>query len=607
MEENSHHSSLVEESAALRRFLVWCLRFISAAVVLLLIATFLIEPTQWRRYISIALVASVALISWWQMRRNLRAAMVTIVIGVWLMSSVGILMFSGVHSANVIVYPFTIAIVGWTLGRRWLILVSAMTICFILVIGGAEMLGLFTPSVRASPAIVTVQIVMVLAMLALLSYEGRQILAGSRDRAVALGQELKLRATQAASSEHELAEILDNVPAAVASFEVDARVRNCNTRYADLFGMTVAQVKGCVTLGFVPESQLSVLMPRWNMAMAGSPQSYRRMNVDHRTGEEIWLDCNLIPEFVDGKVAGLFAMLVDVTGKVRAENALRELNNELEARVAKRTAELARAMEDLHASRDELVRSQAKAGLSALVASVSHELSTPIGNSVLVATSLADMAKQMQLQLDSDQLRKSSLLQHNRALAEGSEMLIHNLERAEALLGNFKQVSADQASEQRRSFDLAAVVAEVVNSLAPSQKNLSHRIEVDIPAGIVMDSLPGPIGQVLINLINNAYTHAFEGRCDGVLRISASVHGSNVQLRVADNGAGMTRDVVLHMFEPFFSTKIGEGGTGLGMSIVDSIVRKTLGGGISVRSVVGQGTSYEIVLPLKTPLLFAEA
>ncbi len=597
----------MDESAALRRFLVWSQRFILAAVFLLLLATLLTEPTQWRRYVNMGLVAFVAILSWWQMRTSLRAAMVTIIIGVWLMSSVGILMFSGVHSANVIVFPFTIATVGWTLGRRWLIVVTVVTVGFLLAVGGAEMLGLFTPSQRASPAIVTIQIVMVMAMLALLSYEGRQILAASRDRAVALGQELHLRAAQAAASEHELAEILNNVPAAVASFDTQARVRNCNNRYANLFGMTVEQIKGCVTLDFVPECQLSVLMPRWNLAMAGTVQSYRRMNIDSRTGDVIWLDCNLIPEIVEGQVVGLFAMLVDVTGRVRTDNALKELNNELEARVAKRTAELARAMEDLHASRDELVRSQAKAGLSALVASVSHELSTPIGNSVLVATSLADMAKQMQHQVETDQLRKSSLLQLNYALAEGSEMLIHNLERAEILLRNFKQVSVDQASEQRRSFDLAAVVAEVVNSLAPSQRNLGHRIEVDIAPGIVMDSLPGPMGQVLINLINNAYTHAFEGRTDGLLSISASVHNSNVQLHVADNGSGMTREVLLHLFEPFFSTKIGEGGTGLGMSIVDTIVRKTLGGGITVRSVAGQGTSYQIVLPLKTPMLFVQA
>ena len=102
-------------------------------------------------------------------------------------------------------------------------------------------------------------------------------------------------------------------------------------------------------------------------------------------------------------------------------------------------------------------------------------------------------------------------------------------------------------------------------------------------------------------LINNAYFHAFEGRSDGVLVISAQVLDRQVNLRFADNGVGIPQHVLLHLFEPFFSTKIGHGGTGLGMSIVDSIVRKALGGSMHVRSVLGQGTTIDIHLPLVAP------
>ena len=402
-----------------------------------------------------------------------------------------------------------------------------------------------------------------------------------------------------------MAQLLHNVPAAVASFDHQSRVRNCNLRYADLYGLTVTDVIGRARADFVPADQLVNMLPYWSLAMSGTPQNYRRISVYPQTGVEAWLDCSLVPEWDDGKVTGLYAMLVDVTDKVRADAELLSLNNELEARVARRTAELARAMENLHVSREELVRSQAKAGLAAMVASVSHELNTPIGNSVLVASSLGDMARQLQQQMDANQLKKSGLLQHNKALAEGCNILMHNLTRAEALLKNFKQVSADQASEQRREFDLAEVVAEVVSSLVPSLRTLGHRVEQDIPEGIVMDSLPGPMGQVIINLINNAYHHAFEGRRDGLLTISARLHDTQVRLQVSDNGAGMPEDVLSNLFEPFFSTKIGRGGTGLGMSIVDNIVRKNLGGSIAVRSVVGEGTTYDILFPLRAPVTYS--
>ena len=598
-----------EDIFALRRFVVWCQWSILLAVVFISIGVFFSAQGGWLRYVNLALMASIAVLSHWQMRTSPRRAMVVIALGVWLASSVGIVTLGGVHSANVLIYPFTIATVGWALGRRWLVAITVLTLIFLGCVGLAEIAGWLVPTPRAGAGIVTIQAVVVISMIALMSFEGRQILAASRDRAVELGQALEQRVHASATRERQVAQLLNNVPAAVASFDARSHVRNCNQRYAELFGLTVDDVVGRVTADFVPLAQLATLTPYWKLALAGSPQKYRRMSVHPHTRIETWLDCNLVPEWDDDKVTvtGLYAMLVDVTDKVRADAELLSLNNELEARVARRTAELARAMENLHASREELVRSQAKAGLAALVASVSHELSTPIGNSVLVASSLADMARQLQYQTDNNQLKKSTLLQQNQALAEGCQMLISNLARAEALLRNFKQVSADQASEQRREFDLAEVVAEVVSSLAPSLKTLGHRVEQNIPEGIRMDSLPGPIGQVIINLINNAYHHAFEGRTDGLMTISARLQGANVHLEVSDNGAGMSPEVLLNLFEPFFSTKIGRGGTGLGMSIVDSIVRKSLGGSIAVRSVVGEGTSYDMVLPLKAPVLYSGA
>jgi signal transduction histidine kinase len=116
-----------------------------------------------------------------------------------------------------------------------------------------------------------------------------------------------------------------------------------------------------------------------------------------------------------------------------------------------------------------------------------------------------------------------------------------------------------------------------------------------------MDSFPGPLGQVAINLINNAYLHAFDGTSDGILTIRAQAGEDAVQLSFSDNGAGIPDDVLRQLFEPFFSTKIGRGGTGLGMSIVDSIVRKTLGGAVHVKSVMGVGTTFDIALPLRAP------
>lgn len=313
------------------------------------------------------------------------------------------------------------------------------------------------------------------------------------------------------------------------------------------------------------------------------------------------MDASVTPEREFGKVVGLYAVLVDVTDKVQAESEIRNLNADLEGRVARRTEELAQAMDRLQESREALVSSQAKATLSALVASVSHELTTPIGNSVLVATTLTDLSRQMQLQIDSGQVRKSSLLSLNRTLDEGSQLLLSNLARAETLLKNFKQVSVDQASEQRRTFVLDQMIGDVLSSLRPSLKLSPHRTVLDIPQGIAMDGLPGPLGQVVINLVNNAYLHAFEGITAGVLTIRAADLGSRVEISIADNGVGMDPVVQAQVFNPFFSTKIGRGGTGLGLSIVDSLVRKVLRGSLHIESSPGAGTAFLIGLPKVLP------
>ena len=293
-----------------------------------------------------------------------------------------------------------------------------------------------------------------------------------------------------------------------------------------------------------------------------------------------------------------------VQARVRAQLMLRqtlrqvqELNENLELRVAQRSAELQQATEDLRRSQESLAKSAANATLSTLIASVSHELGTPLGNSKMVASTLAEHTRDMVRAVHAGLLKRSGLDQFLEQVGDGVALLQRNLERAVELLGDFRQVAADQASEQRRSFDLAHVVGEILHTLSPSLKRHPHRVVVNIPTGITMDSLPGPLGQIVINLVNNAYAHAFEGRQDGVLTIDASVQDGTVLMHFTDNGVGMTPEHVDQLFVAFFSTKIGRGGTGLGMAIVQNLVSKAMGGRITVASTPGQGTRFELALP----------
>lgn len=293
-----------------------------------------------------------------------------------------------------------------------------------------------------------------------------------------------------------------------------------------------------------------------------------------------------------------------VRARVSAQLMLRQvqdLNQNLELRVAQRTAELQQALEHLQHSQEELAHSAANATLSTMIAGVSHELGTPLGNSKMVAGTLAEYTRNTVRDMESGLLRRSGLAQYMEQMTEGVALLQRNLERSVDLLANFRQVAADQASEQRRTFDLASMVNEILHTLSPSLKRHPHKVVVDIPEGIDMDSQPGPLGQVVINLVNNAYLHAFEGRSHGVLTIEGRLDGEQVRLAFVDNGVGMAPEHLAKLFVPFFSTKIGNGGTGLGMAIVRNLVGKTLGGRITVSSVLGEGTRFDLVMPRVLP------
>jgi signal transduction histidine kinase/CHASE1-domain containing sensor protein len=303
----------------------------------------------------------------------------------------------------------------------------------------------------------------------------------------------------------------------------------------------------------------------------------------------------------NGKPLQIVGMMVEINARKQAEARIVELNNTLEQRVRERSAQLEAAMEKLCQVQDELSRTEARATLSTMVASVSHELSTPMSNGLISSSALAAQAAEFERRMAAGGLRRSELLRFVAQMRSGSQLAQRNLERAVELLGNFRQVAADQASEQRRSFDLQEVIQEIVGTLAPSLRRRPHALLLEIPAGITMDSYPGALGQVAINLINNAYLHAFDEGQAGELRIQARLEGDQVRIEFRDNGRGMSQDALDKIFLPFFSTKIGKGGTGLGMAIVQTLSSKTLGGSVSVSSQPGQGSCVTVLLPLRAP------
>ncbi len=542
-------------------------------------------------------------LSYFQLKHSVQRGVSVLIVGLWGATSAITILFAGVHSANMLIYPFLIVLTGWLLGTRWLMGIAGSTIAMVMVLGVLEFQGFYHPSPRAGVVFVTLTLVSTLVAISFLTAVAYRSLSQKRDQAYTLAQQMAQQNMTLAQRERDLQMIMSHVSAGLASFDSNSRLRFGNQRYAALFGAQAEQLVGQHIAEYMPQPALDLMMPHWNQCLAGARAEYRRINCNPVTGEARIFDVALEPEYHEARVTGLFALLIDVTEEVAAEEHIKELNATLEKRVELRTQELHAALDTLQRSQEELARSETRAALNTLIASVTHELSTPLGNSLMVASTLVCESDEFQKAVDSNQLKRSDLNTFADAVRSGNDLLLRNLQRAADLLSKFKQVANDQASEQRRSFDLAIVVKEILDTLAPSLKRHPHRIVLDIPEGITMDSLPGPLGQVIINLTNNAYLHAFEGRSDGVLTFSASTDGESVLLRCEDNGVGISDDNLQHLFEPFFSTKKGQGGTGLGMGIMENLVRKTLGGSLQIHSELGVGTRVDVHLPRVAPLV----
>ncbi len=253
-------------------------------------------------------------------------------------------------------------------------------------------------------------------------------------------------------------------------------------------------------------------------------------------------------------------------------------------------------MTEIFQLRESLAQSERLASLGSMVAGIAHELNTPIGVALTASSSLRADSSSLQKMAETGSLRKSVLTETLDCLHEASQLVEGNLRRATELISGFKQVAVDQTLSQRRSFNLRQMLQEVMFTLQPLLKPYGHTWSLEQSEEIMMDSFPGPLGQVLTNLVNNAVQHAFSGP-GGRLHLRVEKRGTMVELLFTDDGEGIQPEFIKRIFDPFFTTKMGRGGTGLGLHIVHNNVTQILQGQIGVRSEPGAGTQFVILIP----------
>jgi len=278
----------------------------------------------------------------------------------------------------------------------------------------------------------------------------------------------------------------------------------------------------------------------------------------------------------------------NLTGKVNARtDALKESNQELLS-----------TLEKLHQFQSQLVETEKMASLGDMVAGIAHEVNTPIGLGVTASTLLSDRLKEIKQSFEEKTLKSSQL---KKFLNEGEEnigIIYRNLERAAKLISSFKKVAVDQSSADTRHFNVSELLEEVTLTLKARINQENVKLTVDCPKDLIIESKPGPINQILINLIINSIIHGFEHKPQGVINISINYLSEQLHINYQDDGIGIDESIKSRVFDPFTTTNRGSGGSGLGLHLVFNLVTQALNGHIDFESNIGCGTVFSITFPV---------
>ncbi len=285
----------------------------------------------------------------------------------------------------------------------------------------------------------------------------------------------------------------------------------------------------------------------------------------------------------------------------RRVKAIIARTREAEDEARRAAAATARAMADLQRTQESLLQAERLASLGSLVAGVAHEINTPVGIALTSASILMEATEKVHKSVADGAIKKSDILKYLETAEESTRLIMNNAYRAAHLIHSFKQIAVDQVSEARRRFELREYIGEVVSSLQPKLKKTHIQVEIDCPPDIVLDSYPGALAQVITNLTLNCVEHAFDPEAEGHIGINVKPDGDWIEMQVVDNGKGIAPDMIDKVFDPFVTTRRGQGGTGLGLNIVFNLIAKQFAGTISVASVLGEGASFVLRIPRVTP------
>ena len=312
----------------------------------------------------------------------------------------------------------------------------------------------------------------------------------------------------------------------------------------------------------------------------------------------------LAPGAIDpGLRDGILALIDAYDRSVREQRRLVRVSDRQQAQVAKLNRELAvrtgqaeDTLAKLKATQESLIQAEKLASLGALVGGVAHEINTPVGIALSCASHLAAATERLTRLHDADDIGVEDFEDYLASAKDAAALILSNCERAAGLIGSFKQVAVDRTHSDRRLFDLKSVLEATLVSLGPQIRGNGHHLNFDCPAGIELDGYPGILSQIVSNFVMNSLTHGFAADAHGTLSLQVGREpDGKVRMVYEDDGQGIPAKNLPKVFDPFFTTRRGTGGSGLGLNIVYNLVTGPLGGSITASSPPGKGAVFTVI------------
>ncbi|ATC93799.1 sensor histidine kinase [Pseudoalteromonas tunicata] len=287
------------------------------------------------------------------------------------------------------------------------------------------------------------------------------------------------------------------------------------------------------------------------------------------------------------------------------ELEIRQLNQNLEEKVNHRTIalkeanqELLNTLERMHQYQNKIVENEKMASLGQMVAGVAHEVNTPIGLGVTSSTLLRDKLFEVQTAFKNKTLTASQMERFINDGIENLDLIYRNLNRAANLVSSFKQVAVNQDTELSTKVNIPELFNNVLLTMKTELSATAHKVNIDCPSHLIIQSKAGPLQLILQNLISNSLIHGLSPESPGNIKIEVKQNKKGVRIDYFDDGKGMPSFIRKKIFDPFVTTRRGEGGSGLGMHLVYNLVTQALNGSIVLVDEHEKGVHFIIELPL---------